>query len=706
MGLLNKINDIFKRNIFEDGESLEVIRGASRGNLLPIKNLIDSLTALKISGTLYIGYPVLSSADNNEVIDALLISKSIGLLAFNFPNTLQSIDELCDIQDRIMYTFEANLKKHEELRNGRSLIITPQIVTYVEDIDKFNPQNKTYIFADSNSLGKTLKKIKNELDDDQLKRINSAIQKVSSLKPKNPRENAITNGSKGFILKQIEKEIANLDKWQKQASIEVPDGPQRIRGLAGSGKTVVLALKAAYLHTNYPEWKIAVTFYTRSLKQQFQELIEKFTYAHSENKPNWDKIEILHAWGSLSEKGIYSEASQKAGLKPMNFQTAKEMSPNDPFRFVCEQLNNEIKDKNIEMYDAILVDEAQDFPDTFFKILYKMAKGDKKIVWAYDELQNLSGSTMPSINNLFDDNITVDNFKNEVGRPRKDIVLPICYRNTPWAITVAHALGFGIYRKGGLVQFFEQLDLWKDVGYDVDKPMDFGVDVSLVRSKGSYPEYFDKYITKTDAVQVNTFETVSEQYTKLAQSIKENIEKDELTPQDIMIILPDAYTAQKEYVRLSKVLSEYNIPAHLAGVSTNRDTFHIDNSVTVTSIYRAKGNEAAMVYIVNSEYCYTGLNLPCLRNTLFTAITRSRAWVRIFGVGLKMKLLEEEINSVIDKDFKLMFTIPSKEVLRNLRKINRDLSEDDNFVKEASKLIQNGATEDDLHQVIRELFEN
>ena len=35
---------------------------------------------------------------------------------------------------------------------------------------------------------------------------------------------------------------------QGRAVIETVEGVQRIRGLAGSGKTIVLALKAAYLH--------------------------------------------------------------------------------------------------------------------------------------------------------------------------------------------------------------------------------------------------------------------------------------------------------------------------------------------------------------------------------------------------------------------------------------------------------------------------
>ena len=82
------------------------------------------------------------------------------------------------------------------------------------------------------------------------------------MKPKKKRKNVTKTNSKGAIIKQIEKEIANLDEWQKKAAFEIPEGPQRIRGLAGSGKTVVLALKAAYLHSQHPEWTIAITFYT------------------------------------------------------------------------------------------------------------------------------------------------------------------------------------------------------------------------------------------------------------------------------------------------------------------------------------------------------------------------------------------------------------------------------------------------------------
>ena len=119
-----------------------------------------------------------------------------------------------------------------------------------------------------------------------------------------------------------EKEIANLDEWQKKAALEVPDGPQRIRGLAGTGKTIVLALKAAYLHTQYPDWNILITFYTRSLRQQYVELIEKFVNDFSGEKPDWDHLNVLHSWGSQAEDGVYYRLAKEVNAPIHTFSSA------------------------------------------------------------------------------------------------------------------------------------------------------------------------------------------------------------------------------------------------------------------------------------------------------------------------------------------------------------------------------------------------
>lgn len=55
--------------------------------------------------------------------------------------------------------------------------------------------------------------------------------------------------SRGGV-KGLEDSMANLDNQQSKVVIETVDGVQRIRGLVGSAKTIVIALKAAYLHAN------------------------------------------------------------------------------------------------------------------------------------------------------------------------------------------------------------------------------------------------------------------------------------------------------------------------------------------------------------------------------------------------------------------------------------------------------------------------
>ena len=160
-------------------------------------------------------------------------------------------------------------------------------------------------------------------DAELYKNLSAAIQRVSTIKPLKKRANVTKANSKGAVLSRLRSRLRISTGGRSRAAIETPDGPQRIRGLAGSGKTVVLALKAAYLHTQHPDWKIAVTFHTRSLYQQFKDLIERFTFEHTGDKPDWSHLHIVHSWGSAGNDGIYSLACNAINMFPVNFLTAK-----------------------------------------------------------------------------------------------------------------------------------------------------------------------------------------------------------------------------------------------------------------------------------------------------------------------------------------------------------------------------------------------
>ena len=261
--------------------------------------------------------------------------------------------------------------------------------------------------------------------------------------------------------------------------------------------------------------------------------------------------------------------------------------------------------------------------------------------------------------------------------PRRDIVLPTCYRNTPWALVTAHALGTGIYRQDGLVQHPDDPQLWGDIGYEsIRGNLALGSLVTLVRRANASPAYFADLLDPADAVQIKSFETEQLQDRWIAEQIKINLEHDELEPDDIMIVLPDTKRSRTRGGKLMTELRRHKIPSHLVGVTTGQDAITTPGSVAIAHIYRAKGNEAPMVYVLDAQYADGGWNLVSRRNTLFTAITRSRAWVRVTGHGSAAQSILDEAKKVESSGYELKFKIPTAAELQEIRHIHRERPEE------------------------------
>lgn len=645
-----------------------------------IKSLSDYFNKSKDSGTLYLGYPLSANSESKITIDALLVSKNCGLISFIIPEDRTDYNLIKDEQDNLYYQLDRNFKNYPSLRQGRELAFESLVFTIFPD-NNFKTINKSYILVSVDDISKYLKN-NEKFTPEIFQRLNESLQRVSNIKPKKVRNNIKNELSMGSKIKKIEKEIANLDQWQKKAAMELPEGPQRIRGLAGSGKTIVLALKAAYLHSQFPDWVIAITFYTRSLSQQIKQLIRQFHFEITGSDPEWDNLHVIHAWGTTSENGIYSIVARSLNVTPLNYTNAKiKYGRINCFKEICNDLVPYLKSNYIPTYDAILIDEAQDMPSSFFKLVYNLTKTPKRITWAYDELQNLSEMAMPPMSEMFgtdeegNPNIILKNKKNQA---QQDIILPICYRNPPWTLSLAHSLGFGLYRQKGLVQMFDDLTLWEDIGYQrIGGTLQSGKNVILKRKKESTPKYFGELLKHEEAIVTKKFTNRIKQYKWVAEQILIDITTNELDPDDILVIFPDTYSSKQEFIEFREYLSRHNIYSFLAGVDADKDIFRIRNYVTCSNIYRAKGNEAPMVYIINTEFCVDGYELIKLRNTLFTALTRTRGWVRICGIGESMDLIIKEIDDCRDKDYKLNFKLPTKKELEKVRRINRERTQEE-----------------------------
>lgn len=650
----------------------------NRRNALASELLLEHFRDSPLNGTLYLGYPILASVDTPVLVDSLLTCVEHGVVVFVFSDVTPTDDFRRSIErqlDAAYVAVEQLLKRIPELVERRKLVTPIHTVAFMSALPE-GVGDVSEIAVTAETLQAYLSRCET-ISPSVLKYINAAFQRVSTIKPPQKRLNVQRSTSRGAVIRQIEKNIANLDQWQKKAAIEAPDGPQRIRGLAGSGKTIVLALKAAYLHAANPDWSIAVTFHTRSLYQQFRDLVRRFCFEHMGDEPNWEKLKVIHSWGSERSPGFYSTIAQAAGVPPLSFLAAKQQYGFDKaFEGICGDLLAKLRAKPAPaLFDAVLIDEAQDFPQAFFELAWLSSKPPHRVVFAYDELQNLTDYTMAPPSELFGKgeggHARCGDLADQPGRPKRDLVLPVCYRNTQWALTVAHALGFGVYRAGEMVQFFNDAALWSAIGYDVvSGSLDPGSQVVLRRNPDATPPFFRELISESDAVVVKEFADADQQATWIAGQIKDHLTTDELQHRDILIIFPDPLTVQKKAVPLLNAMSAHDIPVHIAGVTSSVDEIFVDGSVAITGIFRAKGNEAPMVYVVHAEYCHAGLELIKRRNTLFTAITRSRAWVRVCGIGPSMAAVAAEIQSVRQQNYQLAFRVPID--VERLRWRNRD----------------------------------
>ncbi len=669
--------------------SIEIVRGTSSKPVASDKLVNIFADQTHWSGQLFIGYPVIGTQEGPHRIDALWVSQQKGVVIFD----LIEGHDLGDYQFRQFDSanmIDARLRTQSDLverGKSRKLRVPIHTISFAPTINQLVSENPDYLLTSPDSILDELAHFEwPKCNHDLYRTTLSVIENISTIRRKRGKRTVSQEKSRGARLKNLETSIATLDHTQNRAVIETVEGLQRIRGLAGSGKTIVLALKAAYLHAQYPEWRIAVTFNTRSLKGFYRQLIRDFHIQQTNEEPDWENLRVINSWGApggAERSGIYYEFCRLHAIEYLNFGSAKSRFGQDgAFAGACGQALKQAKAHN-QAYDVLLVDEAQDLPPQFLRLCHAFLKEPKRLVYAYDELQNLSGESLPSPKRIF--GAPFGDGANS--HAKRDLVLPTCYRNSRPVLVTAHALGFGIYRspppkeETGLVQMFDHPGLWKDVGYRVqDGELKENVAATLYRTVEASPKFLEEHSLIDDLVRFESFDDEREQAKWLVEEIGKNIEEDELLPSDIMVINPDPLTTREKVGTARALLLDKGIRSHLAGVDTAPDAFNMPaaESVTFTGIHRAKGNEAAMVYVINTDDCQSSASsLAHIRNQLFTAITRSKAWVRVLGVGSRMTELIGEYERLKANEFKLHFKYPSLEERKRLRVVHRDMTQNE-----------------------------
>jgi len=149
--------------------------------------------------------------------------------------------------------------------------------------------------------------------------------------------------------------IRTMDIHQENMAKQIGDRHRLIRGVAGSGKTLVLATRAKLLVKQHPEWKILVLCYGIPLSRSLKQMI-----AQKLNEPE-DLLDFLN---------IDEVNENHANVEVYNFhewlRNSLRMKETD-IPTLLEKINN--SEAILPKYDAILIDEGQDFEAEWLKLL-------------------------------------------------------------------------------------------------------------------------------------------------------------------------------------------------------------------------------------------------------------------------------------------------------------------------------------------------
>lgn len=688
----------------------------------------------------YSRYPLFSKiGEKRKEPDIVLLDKELGLIIIEVKgysiNNIEKIEcnnwILKDLYEKTsnplaqaedyLYSIKARFDLDRNIRGkirGKYFVAMPNI-SKIEwnkrGLDK-NIDNSYIIFKDELSKNTLLDKLIKQQSliggynlDNESFRIGQSIlghesNYVSDI------DYSLNEDTKGMIYSRVKNKLYDLDIQQENIAKSIPPGPQRIRGIAGSGKTILICQKAAIMHLRYPEWKIGVVFFTQSLYDNIIKTIDMYLKAFSNGEVSYSEdsnLKVLHAWGRKKKNGFYKEVANRNNCRFRNpndikSECGKALELNNSINYISKKLLEE-KDGNLEqIFDAILIDEGQDLVgdesfkyngmQSFYYMAYKSLKpikADSKLrrfIWAYDELQSLSDKKIPSSEEIFGDSTLVTGkYK---GGINKSEIMRKCYRTPHHILTAAHAIGMGFFRDEGLISSYTRKDEWENIGYKVLSG-DFtkeGNEITLHRPIENSPNPITEFY-KESCIEFNTFNSEYDMLNELARNIKDDIDNQGLNPsRDILIInLKESYGSKYLQEEIGKYLNKEEISFYIPSYETvnefkydwrkaKPEVFWMDGAVTISQIGRAKGNEAPMVYIIGLDEIAINESSIKHRNKLFTALTRAKCWVKLMGVGSYS--LYEEIEKAIKSNgtFTFKFSRPKKDT--NDKSVEEDVYAD------------------------------
>ncbi|MCS7041675.1 MAG: AAA family ATPase [Bryobacteraceae bacterium] len=441
-------------------------------------------------------------------------------------------------------------------------------------------------------------------------------------------------------------DLLNSDKYlsaeqQELSRLEVRGQPRLIRGVAGSGKTVVLAnMTARYVKRALTQQgelfqpgpaapRVAVVCFNRALVSLIRSKIHD-SYAQQTmgaipdgvvkishlNGLMWDLIEEglpIHYVRIQGEDGVEEAAKRAAEYRRQLAELrAQREAALEPF-----------------LLDAMFVDEGQDFEEEEFRLLLDLIRpdrrtGEKTLIIFYDDAQNLYGRTRPVWRHVGID----------VQRGDRSRVMKECFRNTRQIVEFAFNLLIGSCGPPGVraeMKAFADLDTLRNRRLG-DKPLieEQGelVRVHFARGSWAWP-------------RVHLFPSREQELEWVVSELRRLIVEESVRPEDILVEFHVSTEFRDLGERIRSRLPAGSIEGILQpyGRSADRDKLIFrPNHLTLSTTKGAKGYDAPVVFLVGADL------FPATtegRASFYVGATRARLLLNVSGLAHPPSLLQE-----------------------------------------------------------------
>jgi len=447
--------------------------------------------------------------------------------------------------------------------------------------------------------------------------------------------NSLSENSLGCYIDEMVALDKYLSKEQQDLSrMPFDDSPRLIRGVAGSGKSVVLAnIAARYIlrklesidNQLFPEEppSIAVTCFNRALVDFLR---QKIRYAYQEQTLDKDipsnvlLVKNLNGlmWSLKNERGWPIEYIRIGDQDSIdNVALAKQYR---------EQIG-ELKESFPDMYkslcfDAIFIDEGQDFEPAEYELILDLIRpnevsGEKPILIFYDDAQNVYGRSRPTWKDVG---------INVVGE--RSYVMRECFRNTRQIVELAFNVLLGSQSPPS--------EKVRTRTY---------ADINYLKERGVIEEAGDhirvKFADREDEKpNIREFNNRDEEKDWLANEIFRLIVDEDVRTEDILVLMSSPTYFNYESLE-EKILEKIEDIEFIEpfGHSRDKDRYIFQSGkLTISTIFGAKGYDAPIVFLAGIDMIRTDKEG---RASFYVAATRAKMFLYLTGIKQDNSLLDE-----------------------------------------------------------------